>query len=99
MMPFPSPDDLIKPWSWNWAVELLMWFVVLLILVGTVTWTLAGKDRKNLPDQVGRNVEDFAGVTQESNGPIPIFLLLFYLVVGFFIVAYPAVTLIFNYNY
>lgn len=98
-MPFPNPDDLIKPWSWNFVIEALMWFVVLLIFGATVTWTLAGKDRRNLPDEVGRNVEDFAGVTQESNGPIPIFLLLFYLVVGLFIIGYPAVTLIFNYNY
>ena len=98
-MPFPNPNDLIKPWSWNFVVEALMWFVVLLIFGGTVLWTLAGKDRRNLPDEVGRNVEDFAGVTQESNGPIPIFLLVFYLVVGLFIIGYPAVTLIFNYNY
>src|SRR6476620_667334 len=98
-MPFPKPNDLIKPWSWNFVVEALMWFVVLLIFGGTVLWTLAGKDRRNLTDEVGRNVEDFAGVTQESNDPIPIFLLVFYLVVGLFIIGYPAVTLIFNYNY
>jgi hypothetical protein len=98
-MAFPSPDDLIKPWNWNIALEGVMWFVVLLILVATVLWTSAGKDRKHLPDEVGRNVEDFAGVAQESNGPIPLFLLLFYLVVSLFIIGYPAVTLIFNYNY
>jgi hypothetical protein len=98
-MPFSNPGDLIKPWSWNIALEALMWFVVLLLVAGTILWTSAGKDRKHLPDQLGRNVEDFAGVTQESNGPVPRFLLVFYLVVALFMIGYPTVTLIFNYNY
>jgi hypothetical protein len=98
-MPIPKSGDLILPWTWNFVLDLVVWFIVLLLVVGTITWTRAGKDRKHLPDEVGRNVEDFAGVTQESNGPIPLFLLLFYLVVGLFIVGYPIVTLIFNYNY
>jgi Na+/H+ antiporter NhaC len=98
-MSLPNPGDLIKPWSWNFVLEGVVWFVVLLLAVGAYTWTRAGKDRKHLPDELGRNVEDFAGVTQESNGPIPLFLLLFYLVVGLFIIGYPTVTLIFNYNY
>jgi Na+/H+ antiporter NhaC len=98
-MPFPNESDLIKPWSWNVVLEGIMWFVIILLVVGTWAWTTAGKDRRNLPDQVGRNVEDFAGVTQEGNGPIPVFLLLFYLVVGLFMMGYPAVTLIFNYDY
>jgi len=98
-MSIPSPDDLIKPWTWNWALDLVMWFIIVLLVAGTIIWTRAGRDRKHLPDEVGRNVEDFAGVAQESNGPIPLFLLLFYLVVGLFIVGYPIVTLIFNYNY
>jgi Na+/H+ antiporter NhaC len=98
-MPVPNPGDLIKPWSWNFLLELVVWFVVLLIGVLAYTWTRAGKDRKHTPDELGRNVEDFAGLTQESNGPIPLFLLIFYLVVGSFMIGYPIVTLIFNYNY
>src|SRR5437763_4765990 len=98
-MSFPNAGDLIKPWNWNIFLEGVVWFVVLLIAVAAITWTWSGKDRKHLPDEVGRNVEDFAGLTQESNGPIPLFLLLFYLVVALFMIGYPAVTLIFNYNY
>jgi Na+/H+ antiporter NhaC len=98
-MPFPNDNDLIKPWSWNVALEGFMWFIVILLIVAIVTWVSAGKDRKNLPDVLGRNIEDFAGVTQEGNGPIPLFLLLFYLVVGLFMIGYPAVTMIFNYKY
>jgi hypothetical protein len=98
-MSFPNPDDLIKPWDWNVFLELVVWGFVVLLVVLIWTWTRSGKDRKNLPDVVGRNVEDFAGVTHESNGPIPWFLLLFYLTVGFFMIAYPAVTLIFGYDY
>ncbi|HYO50916.1 MAG TPA: hypothetical protein VEW94_13780 [Chloroflexia bacterium] len=98
-MSFPNDDDLIKPWSWNIFIEGVMWFVVILLIVAIVTWVTAGKDRKNLPDVLGRNIEDFAGVAQEGNGPIPLFLLLFYLVVALFMIGYPAVTMIFNYKY
>jgi Na+/H+ antiporter NhaC len=98
-MSVPSSGDLILPWQWNYVLEGVMWFIVLLLVVGAITWTWAGKDRKHLPDEMGRNVEDFAGIAQESNAPIPVFLLLFYLVVGLFIIGYPVVTLIFNYNY
>jgi magnesium-transporting ATPase (P-type) len=98
-MPFTNDSDLIKPWSWNVFLEGVMWFVVILLIVAIVTWVTAGKDRKNLPDVLGRNIEDFAGVAQEGNGPIPLFLLLFYLVVALFMIGYPAVTMIFNYKY
>lgn len=98
-MAFPNEGDLIKPWSWNIAIEGVMWFVIILLLVGVVTWTWAGKDRKSLPDQLGRNVEDFAGVTHESNGPMPIFLLLFYLVVATAMISYPVITILAGYNY
>jgi Na+/H+ antiporter NhaC len=98
-MSFPNDDDLIKPWSWNLPLEAVMWFIVLLLVAAIWLWTSSGKDRKNLPDVLGRNVEDFAGVTQEGNGPIPWFLLMFYLVVAMFMIGYPIVTLIFNYDY
>lgn len=98
-MSYPNDGDLIKPWSWNLPLELIVWLVVFLIGFGIWFWTTSGKDRKNLPDVLGRNVEDFAGVAQEGNGPIPMFLLLFYLVVAAFMIGYPAVTMIFNYKY
>ncbi len=98
-MSFPNETDLIQPWDWNVLLDLFVWGVVVLLVVGIIAWTRAGTDRKSLPDVLGRNVEDFAGVTQEGNGPIPWFLLLFYLVVAAFMIGYPAVTLIFNYDY
>ena len=98
-MQFPNPDDLVKPWSWNLPLELVMWFVILLLVVGIVFWVRSGWDRRNAPDILGRNIEDFAGVAQEGNGPIPMFLLFFYAVVALFIAGYVAVTLIFNYQY
>ena len=98
-MSFPNPNDPVKPWSWNLPLELVVWGVVILLIVGIMIWVSAGRDRKNLPDIVGRNIEDFAGTTQEGNGPIPLFLLLFYLVVALFMIGYPVVTLIFNYDY
>ena len=97
-MSFPNAGDLVNP-----GLEHLPGRCGLVRRAasgsGSSTWTWSGKDRRHLPDEVGRNVEDFAGIAQESNGPIPLFLLLFYLVVSLFIIGYPAVTLIFNYNY
>ena len=98
-MPFPSDNDLIKPWSWNPVIEGVMWLFVILLVGGIWIWTRSGSWRKNLPDILGRNVEDFAGVTQEGNGPIPVFLLLLYLVIALSIIAYPALTLIVGYHY
>ena len=98
-MAFPNPGDLIKPWSWNIVLEAFAWLVIILLTAAVIIWTRAGRDRRNLPEQLGRNVEDFAGLTQESNGSIPGFLLLFYLVVAAFMIGYPIVTLIWNYNY
>ncbi len=98
-MSFPNSDDPVKPWSWNLPLEAVVLFTVLL-LVGLIwLWASSGKDRKNLPDVLGRNIEDFAGVAQEGNGPVPMFLLILYLVVTLFMIGYPAVTLIFNYDY
>jgi len=98
-MPYPNDSDLLKPWSWNPILELTVWFIVALIAVLVWLWTRSGKDRKNLPDIVGRNVEDFAGVTQEGNGPMPIFLMIFYIVVVSFMIGYPIVTLLVGYKY
>jgi hypothetical protein len=98
-MPFSNPGDLIKPWDWNVFLELVVWGFVVLLVGGIWTWTRSGWTRKHTPDILARNIEDFAGVTQEANGPVPIFLLLLYLVVALFLIGYPLVTLIFNYNY
>ena len=98
-MSFPNESDPVKPWSWNLPLEAVTWGIVILLILAIVIWVSAGRDRVNLPDIVGRNIEDFAGTTQEGNGPIPLFLLLFYLVVALFMIGYPIVTLIFNYDY
>lgn len=98
-MQFPNPTDLIKPWEWNPLVDSVVWLLVILLVFWIVLWTRAGRDRKHTPDQLGRNVEDFAGVTQESNGPIPVFLFVLFLLAGGFAILYPIITLIFGYNY
>ncbi len=95
----PNPTDLIKPWDWNLPLELVVWLTVFMLVGGITLWTRSGWNRKQLPDILGRNVEDFAGVTQEGNGPVPSFLLFFYATVAVFIIGYPIVTLIFNYLY
>jgi len=45
------------------------------------------------------NIEDFAGITQEGNGPLPVFLLALYIVVALATIGYLIVTLATNYNY
>ncbi|MBF6613616.1 MAG: hypothetical protein IVW55_10860 [Chloroflexi bacterium] len=94
----PSIFDIIKPWDWNFALELATYFIIFLLVGGIWLWTRSAS-RKNLPDILGRNVEDFAGVAQEGNGPLPVFLLVLYIVVALFIIGYPAVTMIFGYKY
>src|SRR5207253_10767074 len=98
-MSFPNSDDPIRPWDWNLPLELTVWFIVFLLIGGIALWTRSGTFRKYLPDILGRNVEDFAGVTQEGNGPIPLFLLVLYVVVGSFIIGHLTVTLIVGYLY
>ncbi|HST06389.1 MAG TPA: hypothetical protein VLQ48_16880 [Chloroflexia bacterium] len=98
-MQFPNPTDLIKPWEWNPLVDSVVWILVVIIAGLVILWTRAGRDRKHTPDQLGRNVEDFAGLTQESNGPVPVFLFVLFVAVGGFMILYPIITLIWNYNY
>src|SRR5947209_14293787 len=98
-MSFPNTGDLIKPWSWNLPLELVVWFIVIFLVGGIWLWTRSGSYRKHLPDILGRNVEDFAGIAQEGNGPVPVFLLALYVVVTLFTIGYLVVTLATKYNY
>jgi len=98
-MSFPNPGDLIKPWDWNLPLELVVWFIVILLVGGITLWARSGSYRKYLPDILGRNVEDFAGIAQEGNGPLPLFLFVLYVVVALFTIGYLVVTLATNYNY
>ena len=98
-MSFPNPGDLIKPWTWNLPLELVVWLFVLLLVGGIWLWARSGSLRKYLPDILARNIEDFAGIAQEGNGPLPVFLLALYIVVALGTIAYLIVTLATNYNY
>ncbi len=98
-MSFPNDGDLLKPWTWNPILEGFTYFVIIVLVVGIWLWVRSGKDRKNLPDLLGRNVEDFAGIAQEGNGPIPMFLLVLYLFLAVFMIGYPIITLVFGYKY
>lgn len=98
-MSFPNNDDPIRPWDWNLPLELVVWFIAFFLVGGIFLWSRSGAFRKHLPDILGRNVEDFAGVAQEGNGPIPVFLLLLYLVVASFIIGHVTITLIVGYMY
>jgi len=95
----PSDGDVFKPWSWNLPGEAFLWFWIVLI-AGTIflaAWM--GRDRKRLPNDLGRNVEDFAGVQQEANGPLPIYLMALYAAVAIGIVGYIVITIFQGYNY
>ena len=98
-MSFPSSDDAILPWEWNLPLELVVWFIVFLLIGGITLWVRSGALRKSLPDILGRNIEDFAGVAQEGNGPMPLFLLVLYVTVASAIIGHMTVTLIVGYKY
>ncbi len=95
----PSSSDVVQPWDWNFSQDLYLWawIAMLIATVFLVAWM--GRDRKRLRNDLGRNVEDFAGVQQEANGPLPIYLMMLYILVAGGIVGYITITIISGYNY
>ncbi len=95
----PSDSDLLKPWDWNVGFDayLWAWIIGMIATIALAAWM--GRDRKRLPNDLGRNVEDFAGVQQEANGPLPIYLMMLYAMVAVGIIGYIIITIIHGYNY
>ncbi|HMA38164.1 MAG TPA: hypothetical protein VKY74_27195 [Chloroflexia bacterium] len=95
----PSSTDPLKPWDWDLPGEAYMWAWIILIVATVALAAWMGRDRKRLPNDLGRNVEDFAGVQQEANGPLPIYLMMLYGLVAAGIVGYILITIADGYNY
>jgi hypothetical protein len=95
----PPGDSPWEPWKWNIGFEAYLYVWIALIAVSTFLAAWMGRDRKRLPNDLGRNVEEFAGIQHESNGPVPIFLLIFYGWVALGIVGYIIITIAQGYNY
>jgi hypothetical protein len=95
----PYDQTVLQPWQWNVPLDAYV-FVVFLVIVAALVFAIGmGRDRRNLPNELGRNVEDFAGLIQEANGPLPWFLVGFYVMIATAIVGYIVVTLISGYRY
>jgi hypothetical protein len=95
----PYDQTVLQPWQWNVPLELYV-LGALLVIVGALVFAIGmGRDRRNLPNELGRNVEDFAGLIQEANGPLPWFLVGFYVIITVSIIGYVIVTLISGYRY
>ena len=95
----PYDPTVLRPWEWNIPVELFTLAALLLIIAAIYFATHMGRDRKGLGNEMGRHVEDFAGLIQESNAPLPWFLVAFYVIIGTAIAGYLIVTLISGYRY
>jgi len=95
----PSSTDLIKPWDWNFVLDIYVWAWIALMVATVVLAAWMGRDRLRLRDELGRNVEDFAGVQQEANGPLPIYLMMLYVLIAVGIVGYITITIASGYNY
>jgi uncharacterized integral membrane protein len=95
----PYDQTVLEPWQWNVPLELYVLGAFLVIVAALVFAIGMGRDRRNLPNELGRNVEDFAGLIQEANGPLPWFLVGFYVIIATAIVGYVIVTLISGYRY
>ncbi len=95
----PYDQTVLQPWQWNVPLDAYV-FVAALVIVAALVFAIGmGRDRRNLPNELGRNVEDFAGLIQEANGPLPWFLVGFYVIIAVSIVGYVVVTLISGYRY
>ncbi len=95
----PYDQTVVASWQWNVPLDAYV-LVVLLVIVAALVFAIGmGRDRRNLPNELGRNVEDFAGLIQEANGPLPWFLVGFYVMVATAIIGYVVVTLISGYRY
>ena len=95
----PYDQTVVQPWQWNFPLEAYVLGFLVLIVAAIVFATQMGRDRRNLPNEMGRNVEDFAGLIQEANAPLPRFLLAFYGIIAIAIIGYIVVTLISGYRY
>jgi hypothetical protein len=95
----PYDQTVLESWQWNVPLELYV-LGALAILVASLVFAIGmGRDRRNLPNELGRNVEDFAGLIQEANGPLPWFLVGFYVIITVSIIGYVIVTMISGYRY
>ena len=95
----PYDPTVLQPWQWNIPVDLFTLAFLLLIVAAIVFAVRMGRDRKSLSNEMGRHVEDFAGLIQESNAPLPWFLAAFYVIIATAIAGYLIVTLISGYRY
>ena len=95
----PYDQTVLQPWQWNVPLELYVLGALVIIIAALVFAIGMGRDRRNLPTELGRNVEDFAGLLQEANGPLPWFLVGFYVIIATSIIGYVIVTLISGYRY
>jgi hypothetical protein len=95
----PYDPTVLESWQWNVPLDAYV-LVAFLVIVAAMVFAIGmGRDRRNLPNELGRNVEDFAGLIQEANGPLPWFLVGFYVIIATGIVGYIIVTLISGYRY
>jgi hypothetical protein len=95
----PYDQTVLESWQWNVPLELYVFGAFAVIVAALVFAIGMGRDRRNLPNELGRNVEDFAGLIQEANGPLPWFLVGFYVIITVSIIGYVIVTLISGYRY
>ncbi len=95
----PSSSDLVKPWDWNFPQDFYLWAWIIILVATIILAAWMGRDRFHLPNDLGRNVEDFAGVQQEANGPLPIYLMMLYILVAGSMVGYIIITITQGYNY
>ncbi len=87
------------PWEMNWGQEVLNWLFIIGLI--SLVWfaTQALRYRKNTANILGRYVEDFAGQVQEGNGPMPLFLILTYIVTFVMVSLYAILYVLNGYNY
>lgn len=80
----------VRPWQQNFLIDAVAVAFGLGLIVLTWLWARSGRTKRENEVPFERTAEDFAGTIQAGYGQLPAFLIVVYVMILIFIVAYTA---------